>query len=172
MTEKILSQAELIDKVIYDKDTGLFRWRHDHEYSKRIKAGDIVSPNGRSMGYRVACINKKRNYQHRLVWLYVYGEWPLKAIDHINGNKEDNRLDNLRLATASENQHNRKHTKSKIGMQGAYKSTKSKSWYSSIMVNKKSIYLGSFKTEQEAANAYLQAKVKLHPFNPTVRNLE
>ena len=162
--------AEMLRKlVVYDESTGLMMWRNDHKTLSWIRAGDVVGKDSRKSGYRSTALNGKQYYQHRLVWLYVYGEWPTSAIDHINGNREDNRIENLRLATASENQHNRKKTKDRGAPVGAYKHY-SGNWYSMIMVDKKSKYLGSFKTAEEAAEAYAKAKKDLHPFNPNVPN--
>ena len=155
--------------VVYEKETGVFRWRNDHKTLSLIKAGNIVGAGSKKNGYLSTSIKKKQYYQHRLAWLYVYGEWPESSIDHINGDKSDNRISNLRLATASENQHNRKKTKNRDAPVGAYRHYKGM-WYSMIMINKKSKYLGSFKTAEEASAAYAKAKKELHPFNPNVPN--
>ncbi len=161
----------LRDIVVYDN--GVLRWKNDHKYFKRIKAGDVVGAGSTKNGYKCTAINGKQYYQHRLVWLYVHGSWPEGSIDHINGDRTDNRIENLRPATPSQNQHNRRKTKSKQGMTGAYKSSKGVTWYSTIMVENKKHYLGTFKTEEEAARAYAEAKAKLHPFSPDLpRNLK
>ena len=153
--------------VVYDENAGTLRWRNNHKTLSWIKAGDIVGKGSKKNGYLSTSIGKKQYYQHRLVWLYVYGEWPTSSIDHINGDKSDNRIVNLRLATASQNQHNRKKTKNRDTPVGAYKHYRG-GWYSTIMVNKTKKYLGSFKTAEEAAAAYAQAKKELHPFHPDV----
>jgi hypothetical protein len=155
--------------VVYEEDTGILRWRNDNKTISWIKAGDIVGGGSKKNGYLSTSIRRKQYYQHRLVWLYVYGEWPAGSIDHINGDRSDNRIVNLRLATASENQHNRKKTKNRDTPVGAYKHYRG-TWYSSIMVNKVKKYLGSFKTAEEAAEAYAKAKKELHLFNPDVPN--
>lgn len=154
--------------VTYDPAAGIFQWKHDHKHLSWIKAGDEVGKGSRKQGYRCTTINNKQYYQHRLVWLYVYGEWPSKRIDHINGVKDDNRVENLRLATPSENQHNRRKTKSKVGLTGAYRASRGNKWYSTIMVENVKTYLGTFNTEEEAAAAYAAAKAKLHTFSPHV----
>lgn len=162
--------AETLRKLVtYEEETGLMRWRNNHKTISWIKAGDVVGRGSKKRGYMCTSINKKQYYQHRLVWLYVYGEWPASSIDHINGDKSDNRIVNLRLATPSENQHNRKKTKNRDAPVGAYKHYRG-GWYSSIMVNKVRKYLGSFETAEEAAEAYAKAKKELHPFNPEVPN--
>ena len=167
--------ADVLRDLVTFED-GVFRWKRDHKYFKKIKAGDVVGSGSLKNGYRCTAIGGKQYYQHRLIWLYVHGSWPDGPIDHINGNKSDNRIENLRIATPSQNQHNRKKTKSKSGMTGAYKHWSGR-WYSTIMVENKKHYLGMFETEEAAAKAYADAKAKLHPFSPLTpetnfRNLE
>lgn len=164
--------AEALRELVVYGD-GLLWWKHDSKYFKHIKAGDAVGRGSTKNGYRCTSLNGKQYYQHRLIWLYVHGGWPVGAVDHINGNRSDNRIENLRIATPSQNQHNRKKTKNKRGMTGAYKMSRGPSWYSTIMVENKKHYLGVFPTEEDAASAYAQAKERLHPFSPIApRTLE
>ena len=94
---------------------------------------------------------------HQFAWYWVNKEC-VEEIDHINGIRDDNRICNLRSVTRQQNQFNRKKVK------GFYKGFYKDSIYyvSQIYINKKKIYLGYFNTEQEARNAYLQAKEKYH----------
>jgi hypothetical protein len=91
-------------------------------------------------------------------------------IDHINGVSSDNRICNLREATISENGQNRKRGKNNTsGFTGVSWHKSKNKWCSQIRVNGDLIALGSFDTPQEANDAYLLAKSKLHPFNPIPR---
>ena len=97
----MLTQARLKELMTYDADTGIFT---------RIKsvnrAGKRVSNKTNSDGYLSFCIDYKLYLQHRAAWLYIYGEFPVGHIDHINRVKTDNRLCNLRVVTEFENSQN------------------------------------------------------------------
>ena len=88
---------------------------------------------------------------------------PDLQVDHINRNTLDNRRANLRLATQSQNQHNRPKWKKRVdGFKGVYQNADTKMWYACIWVNNKSVYLGQFADEISAAIAYNEAAVVLH----------
>ena len=90
---------------------------------------------------------------HRLIWIWHYGSTEGKFIDHINGVKDDNRIENLRLATNMENQHNRKVNKnSTSGIKGVY--SKRGKYVAQITVNSRRVHLGYYKTAKEAGAAY------------------
>lgn len=82
----------------YDPDTGLFTWLTDRG---RAKQGDAAG--NHVNGYLRVRIHRKDYLLHRLAWLYVHGAFPTHQIDHINGVKDDNRIDNLRDVNQSEN---------------------------------------------------------------------
>lgn len=149
--------AEFVRSILdYDQETGVFRWRE--KYCRSVLPGRIA---GRTCGkgYRSISIKGKHYASHRLAWLHVYGEWPANQIDHINRDKTDNRIDNLRDVTGSENCRNRSckygHKTSARGV------TRHKSgWQAQICVSKrKSKYLGLFATEAEASNIYQAARL-------------
>jgi hypothetical protein len=100
---------------------------------------------------------------HRLAWLYVHGNWPAHQLDHINKNRSDNRLCNLREATNAENAQNRKRSDNKTGYTGV--NQENNKWKAEIKLNYKTIRLGLFETPEEAYSAYLSAKHGLHPFS-------
>lgn len=104
-----------------------------------------------------------RPYQaHRLVWLYLRGFLPAR-IDHVNGDRSDNRIDNLRLATVAQNAHNRGATKANpVGMKGVSFYPRNGQWRAQISAHGKKFWLGTYPTPQEAHRAYQEAAARLH----------
>lgn len=102
MPKPLITQERLKEMLSYDLETGVFRWK-----VKRggVEIGSVAgSLNGHR--YRYITVDGRNCRAHRLAWLFVHGVWPSKEIDHINGDKDDNRLENLREATRAENQRN------------------------------------------------------------------
>lgn len=139
----------------YDPISGILTWKK-HRWKRMVgkKAGTKTY-----LGYLTVQIDRKIFLVHRLAWAIHHGEWPVQ-IDHINGEKEDNRLSNLRNCSSKENSQNRRTVLSKVGVLGVCKS--GSGFKASIGVNRKSKYLGTFKTVELAHNAYLSAKAELH----------
>lgn len=141
----------------YDKETGVFTWancRRPHLNGNPLGTLD-------KDGYLTAKINQVRVRLHRLAWFVEYGEWPSSQIDHINGDKVDNRIVNLRLADNSENNCNRPvQSNNKLGIKGVRRH--GSGYQALICKNKKQILLGTFKTVEEAKAAYDKAATKLH----------
>lgn len=146
--------------IRYDAKTGEFE--RLSKSSHNAKSGTV-----NVHGYRVISLNNKQYYAHRLAWLYVFGEMPKGQIDHINGNRSDNRLDNLRDVSVSTNQQNlRKAQKnSKTGFLGVMymgEKRRGKKYSSAVHHKGKRHNLGYFETPEEAHKAYLIAKRKIH----------
>lgn len=162
MAAAILTQARLRELLDYNPETGVFIWRISRQGHR--KAGDTAGyrqPNG----YVKITLDQHRVMAHRLAWLYVHGAWPLQHIDHINGDPADNRLANLRDVTPQTNSENeRKARPRKNGgtLLGAHWSVTWKRWKSSIITGGKSLHIGWFDTEQQAHEAYVAAKRRLH----------
>jgi len=155
----VLTQRELKEMFSYDPDTGLFTNLTVRGHG-RIKIGDIAG-NIYANGYRYIEIKGKAFRSCRLVWLYVNGELPTKFVEHRNGNKSDDRLRNLRLATNSENQANRgAPSNNTSGTKGVRFDSDRMKWRAQIMVNGKSKNLGRFQTREEAMAAYANAAEK------------
>ena len=149
--------AEKLREVLrYDHATGEFWWlvRPSTRVDMSKPAGTVLKDNG----YRRIVIFQKRYRAHRLVWLYVYGKWPADQVDHINGDRLDNRLINLREATNTENSHN---VGLKINNTSGYKGvcwhTATNKWVARIKINGKRKYLGLFTHAEEAHAAYCEA---------------
>ena len=146
---------ELLD---YDPHTGVFLWAAS---TGPVGAGKIAGCIHR--GYRRINIDGRKYRAGRLAWLHIYGHWPSDQIDHINGIRDDDRLDNLREATNQENAHNQRHPmrNSKGKMLGVWPS--GRNFIAKIKINEKAKYLGTFATDVEAHAAYLTAKRRFHP---------
>ena len=146
----LVTQSYLKTLLYYDSETGLFKWVN----SKRGLPANCIAGRTNPKGYRVIGINTKIYMAHRLVWLYVYGEWPLLELDHIDGNKDNNRINNLREATRSQNQRNMgAHKDSKSGVKGIHLTQNGR--------YRATISLGTFGTLEEAKLAYNEASLKL-----------
>jgi hypothetical protein len=146
---------EVID---YDPVTGLFTRKDD-----RFIPRDGRSRCGRtdSYGYLQIGIGRKYYLAHRMAWWFVYGEWPAGELDHINGDRADNRIANLRPASRSQNCANSKN-KRPGRLRGAYWEPRDRKWRATITVARKHRFLGYFDTEAEAHAAYCRAAIELH----------
>lgn len=115
----------------------------------------------------VTSVDGRLYYNHRLVWLIVYGRWPMNEIDHTNGDKVDNRLTNLRDATSTSNKENLRGARSnnRSGFLGVCWVAKNKKFQASIQVGGKAIHIGLYTTAEEAYQAYLETKRQLHAGN-------
>lgn len=160
-----LTQTQVRELFDYDSENGwLIR--------KKTRAGNPWNkPCGHKPyaphGYGEVGIAGKAYKTHRVIWLWHYGEWPENEIDHIDQNKMDNRIENLRNVSNSENQHNSSIRKNNsTGFPGVYWHKQFKKYQAQISINNKLIYLGRFTTPEEAFLAYQLAKIELCPSSP------
>jgi len=158
-----MTQDQLKKILSYDPENGIFHWKI--KPSKRFPAG--MQAGSCANGYVRIHTNGRIYGAHRLAWLYVYGVEPEHQIDHINGNPSDNRIVNLRQATAIENAQNirRPQKNNTHGTLGVTYDSNKKLWRARITIDGKRKYLGKFKSQEQAAQAYIDAKRAMHPFN-------
>jgi len=153
-----VTQDRLKELVHYDPASGVFTRIKDA--GPNAKAGTVLGkskPKGRSR----VCIDGKFYLLHRLAFLYMTGAMPENEVDHINRDPSDNRWENLRPATRSENCRNigvPSHSTS--GLKGASFDKARNLWQAGIKVNGRRIALGRYKTAEEAHAAYVKAAEK------------
>lgn len=155
----MLTQERLKELINYDCDSGIFTWIKKRAGINIEKQAGCI----RKDGYRLIRIDNKLDYAHRIAWFYMTGNYPENLIDHINGNRDDNRFVNLRDVTSSVNLQNRKELNSKntiSGFAGVQKNHKK--WQAIIWLNYKRILIGSFLTKEDAHQAYLDKKTEIH----------
>lgn len=164
-SKSTLTAARLRELLHYDPETGVFTWRV--RTNSHVAAGSSAgSLDG--CGYMRIGISGTSHQAHRLAWLHVHGRWPDGDIDHIDGNREKNRISNLRDVAHSVNQQNqrRAHSRNKscglLGV-GAHRLR----WRAQIMVDGKRLHLGTFDTPEQAHDAYISAK-RLHHAGCTI----
>lgn len=157
-----LTADRLRELLHYDPETGLFANNGTrHGVARGSPTGTLDASNG----YVKIGVCGRRYYAHRLAWFYVYGEWPENDIDHLNGVRSDNRIANLRAATRALNMQNlrRANENSSSGLLGVERIGNRGFWCARIGVFGKRVYLGCFNNPEDAHQAYLEAKRRLHP---------
>ena len=152
---KHLSIPELLD---YNPITGEFRWKIDRTYN--AKAGSIAGViNGH--GYRYITVQGKLYRASRLAWFLSYGEWPENQIDHIDQNRSNDVLSNLREITHQENLQNSSMNKNNTsGVKGVHWVKTHSKWRAMIQVDKIPIVLGYFSNKWDAICARKAADYK------------
>lgn len=146
-----------------DPVTGKIYWAVPHGRWNARPAG--IPAGCLRQGYRYIHIGRRNYFGHQIAWLIANGEWPSVTLDHINGNRDDNRPSNLRLATAAENNQNQHglpaHNTS--GIRGVSWDVHRGRWTARISINNRSKCLGRFDRKDIAEEAYREAKRKHHP---------
>ena len=144
------------DCLHYEPETGVFTWRMK---TTRTKIGAVAGASSGGNGYVRITLAKTSYKAHRLAWFYVYGKWPEKHLDHINHNRADNRLANLREVSVQENMRNMgKRKNSACQYKGVTPLTQDKTRFvAQIRYDGKQRRLGIFSSQEEAHQAYCAA---------------
>lgn len=150
----MISHERLLELVSYNPETGEFK---SISSKPGHPAGRILGNYDRSTGYLRACLDYQTYYLHRLAWFYVHKEWAC-MVDHIDLNKRNNRLANLRKCTHSENLLNRGcNNNNKLGVKGLHYEEETKRYKAQIMVNRqkqiKNFSVAAYGTKEEAFSA-------------------
>lgn len=154
-----ITAERLRELVEYDPSTGVFKWR---AYRRGMRH-DLVVGCSDDKGYVRMKVDGQRYRGHQLAWLYVTGEWPAMRIDHRDLDKGNNRWDNLRAATNSQNGANRPVlSTNKSGFKGVCWRAREKKWCAQITHDRRVNHLGYFTKPEDAHAAYAQAAGKLH----------
>ncbi len=162
--------------LTYDPDTGIMLWlprerglfNRSSSWSRwnRWYAGRVAMTAKARGGYLHGRIFGVAYRAHRVVWALHHGEWPHDMIDHINGIKTDNRIENLRVVSIFENQQNVSRRKTnKSGVTGVCWDSANGKWRAQLSVNKQRVNLGRFADFEEAV-AVRKAAAIAHGFHP------
>lgn len=149
---------ELRDTFDYHPDGYLIRRSTGRPCGQRANNGN---------GYVRVWVGGRTLHAHRVIYAIVYGEMPDGDIDHISRNRMDNRIENLRDVSRSENMHNSKKSKdNSSGFPGVGWHTQAQKWVAYIYIDYRKIHLGYFEDLEDAVHARKIAKIKYHPTSP------
>jgi hypothetical protein len=154
-----LPYEEAVKCLTYNADTGEIKLKN---YTESVNPDKFSYTELSQMGYLRVRINKKRYRAHRIAWLLFYGEEPKGIVDHINGNKLDNRICNLRIAddfTSSWNKGLSKRNTS--GYKNVFYDSTEKKWAAAIIAKKK-LYKKHFNSVDDAIKVAADLRCKLH----------
>jgi len=145
MRKPLPDQSALIKVLRYEEDSGRLYWKI--AAGRRVRAGDLAGSQHPD-GYWMICVFGRHYAAHRIIWKIVYGVDPINDVDHIDGNRSNNRRSNLRSATPLQNRQNKN---------GWGARRKGRKWGAQIQVNGRKIHLGTFESEEAARAAYVAA---------------
>lgn len=157
LKEESLKHERLLELLEYTPETGIFVWKKTFSNAKQGQEAGWVVWNK----YKKIAIDSKEYMAHRLAWFYINKEWPKEDLDHIDGNRQNNTISNLREASRSQNlQNKRKQSNNSSGFIGVSYNKKLNKWDARLCVFGKQICLGLFRTAEEASKAYEDASSK------------
>jgi hypothetical protein len=167
--ENLPSPQYLRERIDYNPDTGQMIWKTFHPIHKGWNerwSGKPAFAGLNNHGYKQGAVDRRMLIGHRVAWAIVHGEWPDGHIDHINGDRADNRISNLRIATPVENNRNmRKFVSNSSGVTGVNYHKRDKRYRAFISIEDRSVHLGNFLTIEEAIAARQAAERDLQ-FTP------
>lgn len=155
--------AERLRELLhYDPSTGVFT--NLVQRGSQARAGSIAGCRNENKGYWRFRIDSVDVWAHRAAWCYVTGSWPTLQIDHIDGDKINNRINNLRDVRPSVNSQNlrRPHSDNRSGFLGVSWHKRDQVYVARIYIDGQNRTLGRFSEPEEAHAAYLAAKRRLH----------
>lgn len=163
MSSRDLTATRLRTLVHYDPNTGIFIWLK--KTNRRIKNG--AEAGWMADGYRHIAIDGHNQKAHRLAWLYVHGVWPSQDVDHIDGNRSNNAIANLRDVSRAVNIQNQRIAKprNQSGYLGVAPTGTPGRWSAQVHVAGKKHHLGCYGSPEEAHAAYVAGKRRLHEGN-------
>ncbi len=157
--------AALKEYIAYDPHTGQMHWKKRPAVHTPVRVGDPAFSANHSKGYKRGNFLGRLLFAHRVVWAMHHGDWP-EQIDHINGDRADNRIENLRRADPVTNGRNKRLLDSNTsGAVGVNWSGVCQKWAASICVNKRQVHLGTFENKDDAIAARKAAEIT-HGFHP------
>lgn len=157
---KNISLREAKEFISYDPETGIFTRIKN---SSNVKCGDRADTVDGKLGYRKVKLKGQNFKAHRIAILFITGEMPIGPVDHINGDRSDNRALNLRSCTDAGNAHNAKlRSDNTSGYKGVSFHKQSGKWTARIMHNRVHINIGSYETPDLAYAAYCEKANELH----------
>jgi len=156
----MLTYEQAHELLRYDEQTGNLYWKDTAK--KKVKPGTVAGISRKRDRYKVFSHGRKQYQAHRIVWLMTQGKMPKEFIDHINGDRTDNRLCNLREADSAINAQNvrkpnKKNTSGYLGV-----SFKNGAYEANLRIGGRVTYLGRFKDGATAHQVYVEAKRKHH----------
>lgn len=155
----MLTRERLRHFLIYDPETGVFTRRIS---SGTARSGDVAGCT-RPDGYIYISVEGRQYLAHRLAWLDQHGYLPPDHTDHIDGDRRNNRIANLRPATCAENLRNsRTPVNNTSGAKGVYWSKKRRKWVAQIAYGRSVINLGGFTRKESAIAARRAAEAEFH----------
>lgn len=153
------SQERLKHLFTYDAERGTLIWKNPT--SRRVKVGWDVGTINPVTGRRAVGVDRRHLYHYRLVWAWHYGDPGSAEIDHIDRDHTNDRIENLRLATTSQNGANRGLLKNnRSGHKGVSWDNQRQKWFAKIEVNRKQIALGRYDRLEDAVEARRRAEAQ------------